>query len=113
MSARKKAEKRDRNEERERERKKETFRRLFLPFSLSLFISISLLRLFSRAHYWVNKYFLKMRVSSKELFSLVCVELYKRRKREIEGDRRRQHSLAAEWSFNEEGQTLADLGEGF
>ena len=36
---------------------------------LSLFISISLLRLFSRAHYWVNKYILKMRVSSKELFS--------------------------------------------
>ena len=25
---------------------------------LSLFISISLLRLFSRAHYWVNKYIL-------------------------------------------------------
>ena len=33
------------------------------------FTSISLLRLFSRAHYWVNKYILKMRVSSKELFS--------------------------------------------
>ena len=32
-------------------------------------MSISLLRLFSRAHYWVNKYILKMRVSSKELFS--------------------------------------------
>ena len=44
-----------------------TPKRLFL--SLSLFMSISLLRLFSRAHYWVNKYILKMRVSSKELFS--------------------------------------------
>ena len=52
VSARKKAEKRD------------------------LFISISLLRLFSRAHYWSNKYILKMRVSSKELFST----LKKRRK---------------------------------
>ena len=31
-------------------------------------MSISLLRLFSRGHYWVNKYILKMRVSSKELF---------------------------------------------
>ena len=40
-----------------------------LSFFLSLFIFISLLRLFSRAHYWVNKYTLKMRVSSKELFS--------------------------------------------
>ena len=27
-----------------------------LSFFLSLFMSISLLRLFSRAHYWVNKY---------------------------------------------------------
>ena len=34
-------------------------------------MSISLLRLFSRAHYWVNKYILKMRVSSKELFSFL------------------------------------------
>ena len=33
-----------------------TPKRLFLSFSLSLFMSISLLRLFSRAHYWVNKY---------------------------------------------------------
>ena len=32
-------------------------------------MSISLLRLFFRAHYVVNKYILKMRVSSKELFS--------------------------------------------
>ena len=40
-----------------------------LSFFLSLFMSISLLRLFSRARYWVNKYILKMRVSSKELFS--------------------------------------------
>ena len=39
-----------------------------LSLFLSLFMSISLLRLFSRAHYWVNKYILKMRVSSKELF---------------------------------------------
>ena len=61
VSARKKVEKRDRHEEREREREKE--------ISLSLFMSISLLRLFSRAHYLVNKYILKMRVSSKELFS--------------------------------------------
>ena len=30
-----------------------------LSFSLSLFMSISLLRLFSRAHYWVNKYILR------------------------------------------------------
>ena len=44
-------------------------KRLFLSFFLSLFVSTSLLRLFSRAHYWVNKYILKMRVSSKELFS--------------------------------------------
>ena len=82
VSARKKAEKRDRHEEREKERKRrfgvnaiisltddgvdaETSLSLFL----SLFMSISLLRLFSRAHYWVNKYILKMRVSSKELFS--------------------------------------------
>ena len=80
MSARKKAEKRDRNEERERERKKETFRRqrhdqsaiisrLMMALTpkrslssfLSLFISVSLLSLFSRAHYWVNKYILTMR----------------------------------------------------
>ena len=84
VSARKKAEKRDRHEKREKERKRrfgvnaiislmmasddgvdaETSLSLFL----SLFMSISLLRLFSRAHYWVNKYILKMRVSSKELF---------------------------------------------
>ena len=68
VSARKKAEKRDRHEERWdwwwRWRRNVSF---FL--SLSLFMSISLLRLFSRAHYWVNKYILKMRVSSKELFS--------------------------------------------
>ena len=53
---------------RERERKKETFRRqrhhqsddgVDAETSLS-FMSISLLRLFSRAHYWVNKYILKM-----------------------------------------------------
>ena len=73
VSARKKVEKRDRHEERERERERErekerdvststpssviiwlmmalTPKRLFL--SLSLFMSISLLRLFSRAHYW-------------------------------------------------------------
>ena len=36
-----------------------TPKRLFLSFSLSLFMSISLLRLFSRAHYWVNKYILR------------------------------------------------------
>ena len=59
VSARKKAEKRDRHEKREKE---------ILSLFLSLFMSISLLRLFSRAHYWVNKYILKMRVSSKELF---------------------------------------------
>ena len=29
-----------------------------LSFFLSLFMSTSLLRLFSRAHYWVNKYIL-------------------------------------------------------
>ena len=36
-------------------------------------MSISLLRLLSRAHYWVNKYILKMRVSSKELFSTLKI----------------------------------------
>ena len=77
--------KRERERERERERKKERDvsastpssvdwwwrwrRNVSFLLSLSLFMSISLLRLFSRAHYWVNKYILKMRVSSKELFS--------------------------------------------
>ena len=39
-----------------------------LSFFLSLHFYLSSLP-FSRAHYWVNKYILKMRVSSKELFS--------------------------------------------
>ena len=34
-------------------------------------------------------------------------------KGEIEGEGRRPHSLAAEWSFVEEGQTLADFGQEF
>ena len=75
VSARKKAEKRDRHEEREKERKRRfgvnaiisapssvtddgVDAETSLSFFLSLFISISLLRLFSRAHYWVNKYIL-------------------------------------------------------
>ena len=75
MNARKKAEKRDRQEGREKERKRRFGVNIIislqtdddqtddgvdaetsLPFFLSLFLSISLLRLFSRAHYWVNKY---------------------------------------------------------
>ena len=62
VSVRKKAEKRDRHEEREKERKRRfgvnAIISQSLPFFLSLFMSISLLRLFSRAHSWVNKYIL-------------------------------------------------------
>ena len=43
-----------------------------LSLFLSLFMSISLLRLFSRAHYWVNKYILKsqryIEISAKNIF---------------------------------------------
>ena len=46
-----------------------TPKRLFLSFSLSLHFYLSSPPFFSRAHYWVNKYILKLRVSSKELFS--------------------------------------------
>ena len=43
----------------------------------------------------------------------MCFELYERGKGEIEGGGKRPHSLAAEWSFVEEVQTLADFGKEF
>ena len=74
----KKRRRREIDMKRERERKKETFRRqrhhqslmtddgvdaeTSLSFFLSLSMSISLLRLFSRAHYWVNIYNLHCRL---------------------------------------------------
>ena len=45
--------------------------------------------------------------------SLVSFELYERRKGETGGEGRQPHFLAAEWSFVEEGQTLADFGQEF
>ena len=42
-----------------------------------------------------------------------CFELYERRKGEIEKGGKRPHSLATEWSFVEEGQTLVDFGKEF
>ena len=80
LSARKKAEKRDRNEEREKGRKRRFGVNAIIDWwwrwrrNVSFFPSLSLHFYlssppFSRAHYWVNKYILKMRVSSKELFS--------------------------------------------
>ena len=58
VSARKKAEKRGRHEQREKERKRRFGVNAIISL-ISLFMSTSLLRLFSRAHYWVNKYILK------------------------------------------------------
>ena len=92
MSARKKAEKRDRNEKREKERKRrfgvnaiisetddgvdaETSLSFFLSLSLSLHFYLSSPPFFSRS-LLVNKYILKMRVSSKELFSTLKSSIF-------------------------------------
>ena len=75
-----------------------TPKRLFLSFSL--FMSISLLRLLSRAHYWVNKYILKHTCTQLRLFPLktikkkltwcICTQTPKKEEEEEEEEEEKQ-----------------------